>query len=146
MRAMRRILLPAVAVAAWLGVTASPAAAHSVAGVSPTNLQTHLKSVEPAVPGLEVKVIEAGSRLELRNTTGREALVLGYKVLAPRGFELEVTVLGKVATWILYAGLALVLVTAEGTAWPLWLFYIALGLALVAGAQYVAGARGRVRT
>ena len=76
---MRRILLPAAAVVVWLGVAAAPASAHSVAGVSPTNLHTNLKAVEPAVPGLEVKVVEAGSRLELRNTTGREALVLGYK-------------------------------------------------------------------
>ena len=28
------------------------------------------------------------------------ALVLGYKLVAPRGFELEVTFLGKLATWI----------------------------------------------
>ena len=69
------------------------------------------------------------------------ALVLGYKVLAPRGFELEVTVLGKVATWILYAGLALVLVTAEGTAWPLVVLWIGIVLALGAGLQYLQQAR-----
>ncbi len=79
MRAMRRILLPAAAVLVWLGATAGPASAHSVAGVSPTNLHTNLKSVTPAVPGLEVKVVEAGSRLQLTNRSGREALVLGYK-------------------------------------------------------------------
>ena len=76
---MRRILLPAAAAVVWLGLAAAPASAHSVAGVSPTNLHTNLKSVDPAVPGLEVKVVEAGSRLELRNRTGQEVLVLGYK-------------------------------------------------------------------
>ncbi|HSI98399.1 MAG TPA: CDP-alcohol phosphatidyltransferase family protein, partial [Gaiellaceae bacterium] len=33
------------------------------------------------------------------------ALVAGYKALAPRGLQLEVTFLGKLATWILYASL-----------------------------------------
>ena len=68
---------------------------------------------------------------------GRDlALVIGYKVLAPRGLELDVTFLGKVATWVLYAALCFVLVTAEGTTWPLVLVWIGIGLALVAGVQY----------
>src|SRR5439155_10614063 len=61
--AMRRLLLSATAALLWLGVAAAPASAHSVSGVSATNFHTHLKSVTPAVPGLEVKVVEAGSRL-----------------------------------------------------------------------------------
>jgi CDP-diacylglycerol--glycerol-3-phosphate 3-phosphatidyltransferase len=68
-------------------------------------------------------------------------LVLGYKLLAPRGFELDVTFLGKLATWILYAALSLVLVTREGTTWPLVLLWIGIGLAVLAGAQYVLRAR-----
>ena len=68
---------------------------------------------------------------------GRDLLlVLGYKLLAPGGFELEVTFLGKAATWILYAALALVLVTDEGTEWPLVILWIGVGLSLAAGAQY----------
>ena len=35
--------------------------------------------------------------------------------------------LGKAATWVLYAGIAFLLVTVPGTAWPLWLFWIGLG-------------------
>ena len=43
---------------------------------------------------------------------GRDvALVLGYRILSPGGYELEVTFLGKLATWVLYASLVLVLVT-----------------------------------
>jgi CDP-diacylglycerol--glycerol-3-phosphate 3-phosphatidyltransferase len=68
-------------------------------------------------------------------------LVLGYKLLAPRGFELEVTFLGKLATWILYAALGLVLVTEEGTDWPLVVLWIGIALALAAGVQYVLRAR-----
>ena len=37
----------------------------------------------------------------------------------PRGYEFEVSRLGKVATWGLYASLALVLVTERDTWWPL---------------------------
>jgi CDP-diacylglycerol--glycerol-3-phosphate 3-phosphatidyltransferase len=73
---------------------------------------------------------------------GRDlALVLGYKLLAPRGLELEVTFLGKLATWILYAALCFVIVTAEGTTWPLVLLWIGVGLAVLAAIQYVARTR-----
>jgi CDP-diacylglycerol--glycerol-3-phosphate 3-phosphatidyltransferase len=73
---------------------------------------------------------------------GRDvALVLGYKLLAPRGLELAVTFVGKVATWILYAALALLLVTEEGTTWPLVILWIGIVLALVAGVQYLLQAR-----
>jgi phosphatidylglycerophosphate synthase len=72
-------------------------------------------------------------------------LVGGYKLVVPRGYSFEVSRLGKIATWGLYASLGLVLVTAEGTWWPLVCFWINLGLAVVAAAQYVAKARREVR-
>jgi CDP-diacylglycerol--glycerol-3-phosphate 3-phosphatidyltransferase len=68
-------------------------------------------------------------------------LVVGYKLLAPRGLELDVTFLGKLATWILYAGLGLLLVTEEGTTWPLVITWVGIVLALGAGAQYLLQAR-----
>jgi CDP-diacylglycerol--glycerol-3-phosphate 3-phosphatidyltransferase len=68
---------------------------------------------------------------------GRDvALVLGYRMLSQSGYELEVTFLGKTATWVLYAALGLVLVTAEGTTWPLVLLWIGIALSFAAGAQY----------
>ncbi len=68
---------------------------------------------------------------------GRDLLlVVGYKVLSPGGYELEITFLGKVATWVLYASLGLVLVTPEGTTWPIVLLWIGIALSLGAGAQY----------
>jgi CDP-diacylglycerol--glycerol-3-phosphate 3-phosphatidyltransferase len=68
---------------------------------------------------------------------GRDVLlVVGYRMLSPGGYELEVTFLGKLATWVLYAALALVLVTAEGATWPLVLLWIGIVLALGAGVQY----------
>jgi CDP-diacylglycerol--glycerol-3-phosphate 3-phosphatidyltransferase len=68
----------------------------------------------------------------------RDALLIGgYKMLAPNGYELNVNFLGKLATWVLYASLVFVMITHDGTDWPLWFFWIGLALALAAGAQYV---------
>ena len=72
-------------------------------------------------------------------------LVGGYKLVVPRGYEFEVSRLGKAATWGLYASLAFVLVTARETWWPLALFWASLALAVVAAVQYVAKARREVR-
>ena len=71
-------------------------------------------------------------------------LVGGYKLLKPRGYELEINALGKVATWGLYAAIAFTLATREGTDWPLWLFWAALALAVVAGIQYLVEAVRKV--
>jgi phosphatidylglycerophosphate synthase len=72
---------------------------------------------------------------------GRDAVLLaGYKVVVPRGYELNVNFIGKVATWLLYASLALVLATTEGTQWPLWIFWAGMGCALAAFALYLRGA------
>ena len=72
-------------------------------------------------------------------------LVAGYRFVVPRGYDFEVSRLGKIATWGLYASLALVLVTEQDTWWPLALFWISLALAVVAAGQYVLKARREVR-
>ena len=71
-------------------------------------------------------------------------LVGGYRLLMPRGVELSVSMLGKAATWILYLSLGILLVVGHSTEWPLWLFWIGLGMAIVAAAQYVMKARREV--
>jgi CDP-diacylglycerol--glycerol-3-phosphate 3-phosphatidyltransferase len=73
------------------------------------------------------------------------ALVLGYKLIAPRGYDLDVTFLGKLATWVLYGALCFVLVTEEDTAWPLVLLWIGVALGIVAAVQYVVQARRVLR-
>jgi hypothetical protein len=75
---MRRILVTVVTTGFLLGVTAPAASAHSVSGVSATNFRTELRSVAPEVPGLTMRVIEAGSRFELENRSDEEVLVFGY--------------------------------------------------------------------
>jgi CDP-diacylglycerol--glycerol-3-phosphate 3-phosphatidyltransferase len=78
---------------------------------------------------------------------GRDVvLLLGYRLLSPGGYELEVTFLGKAATWVLYAALGFVLVTEEGTTWPLVLLWIGIALSLGAGAQYALRAWRQVQT
>jgi hypothetical protein len=58
---------------------AGPAAAHGVGvGLRPTNYRTDVTGISPPAPGLQVRVREAGDKLELTNSSGREVLVLGY--------------------------------------------------------------------
>ena len=68
-------------------------------------------------------------------------LVGGYKFVVPKDYELEVSRLGKIATWGLYASIGFVLVTAEGTVWPIVCFWINLVLAVIAAGQYIRRAR-----
>jgi len=68
---------------------------------------------------------------------GRDVLLLaGSRFLAPRGLDVEVNTLGKAATWILYAAIAFRIVTQPATQWPLYLFWVGLALALLAGVFY----------
>ena len=73
------------------------------------------------------------------------ALVAGYKLVAERGYDFSVNLAGKAATWLLYASLAFVMVTREGTDWPLWIFWAGFGLAVVALVGYLLKARREVK-
>ena len=73
------------------------------------------------------------------------ALMLGYKTIAPQGYELKVNFLGKAATWLLYAGIAFLIVTHRSTDWPYWIFWTGLALSLIAAAAYALGAWREVR-
>jgi len=68
-------------------------------------------------------------------------LVLGYKLVVPRGYEFGVSFLGKLATWVLYASLCFLIVTPNGTGWPVVLVWIGVALAVVAAIDYVLRAR-----
>jgi hypothetical protein len=48
-----------------------------------------------------------------------------------------VNLIGKGATWVLYAAIGFRIVTDGGTAWPLWLFWIGVGGAVAATMFYV---------
>ena len=64
------------------------------------------------------------------------ALILLTPLAIGRGYRFEVNLVGKAATWLLYASLAFVMVTAEGTDWPLWIFWAGVALALVSLVGY----------
>jgi cardiolipin synthase len=69
---------------------------------------------------------------------GRDLLLLGgYRFVMERGYDFKVNQIGKGGTWLLYAGIALVLITKQGTDWPLYVFWSGLALALTAGLLYV---------
>jgi CDP-diacylglycerol--glycerol-3-phosphate 3-phosphatidyltransferase len=72
---------------------------------------------------------------------GRDLLlILGYKAIAPQGYELQVNVIGKAATWLLYAGIGFLLVTDKSTRWPYWIFWAGVLLAVAAGVLYAVAA------
>ncbi|MEH1165401.1 hypothetical protein V6V47_08445 [Micromonospora sp. CPCC 205539] len=79
---IRTLLARAGLVAAAAGATtllaAAPAAAHGADAPDGTDYRTRTSGVAPARPGLEVRVIEAGARLELTNRTGRPIEIIGY--------------------------------------------------------------------
>jgi len=81
-RVMRRAgLLVGLVGLAMVGVvaTAAPAAAHGAGGLGPRNYRTEILSVRPRVPGLTIRPIDLGDRLEVTNDSGEEVLILGYQ-------------------------------------------------------------------
>ena len=73
------------------------------------------------------------------------ALLLGYPLVRNRGYDFEVNLLGKLATWVLYAALVGVVASDAGTTWPLVLFWTGVALAVAAALQYLAKALREVR-
>ena len=77
---------------------------------------------------------------------GRDLVLLAGSVfLVPRGIDVDVNVVGKAATWVLYAAIFFRIVTHHSTQWPVDLFWAGLALALVAGVFYLRTAWGEVR-
>jgi CDP-diacylglycerol--glycerol-3-phosphate 3-phosphatidyltransferase len=77
---------------------------------------------------------------------GRDAVLLaGAWLLSPRGVEIDVNVVGKAATWILYLAVFCRIVTHRPTQWPLDLFWAGIALALVAAMFYLRSGWGVLR-
>jgi CDP-diacylglycerol--glycerol-3-phosphate 3-phosphatidyltransferase len=70
--------------------------------------------------------------------------LVGTPIVMGRGYEFQVNLLGKAATWLLYASLAFAMVTHRGADWPLWIFWAGLVLAFVALGEYALRARREV--
>ena len=67
-------------------------------------------------------------------------LVGGYRLVRDRGYDFSVSLLGKVGTWVLYAGIVGLIASDDGTDWPLWLFWAGVAIAVAAALFYVARA------
>ncbi len=78
-RAGRRLIPVAVGVVLWSAVAAPPAGAHDAvgAGTPSSNYRVEVVSA-PEVDGLRFRVGEAGTRMELTNTSSDEVVVLDY--------------------------------------------------------------------
>jgi hypothetical protein len=59
--------------------TARPAAAHGVGGLQPTNYKTRVDGIAPPAPGIHVRTVDAGTKIELRNDSGHDVIVVGYQ-------------------------------------------------------------------
>lgn len=79
MTLLRRLAVGAALVAAVVLASTAPASAHEVGGVGANNYQTTLDGLSPETPGISVRVVEAGSRIELVNTSDEDVIVLGYQ-------------------------------------------------------------------
>jgi hypothetical protein len=77
-RALLSLLGAAIAAATVVVASAPPAAGHGLGSVEATNVRSRVLRVEPQVPGIRVRVIELGERVELRNATGATVVVSGY--------------------------------------------------------------------
>ena len=73
-------------------------------------------------------------------------LLVGYKPAVERGYTFEVNLLGKAATWLLYASLGFTMVTDKGTLWPRVTFWVGFALAVAAVLGYLWKVRREVRT
>jgi CDP-diacylglycerol--glycerol-3-phosphate 3-phosphatidyltransferase len=70
--------------------------------------------------------------------------LIGTPIVLGRGYEFQVNLVGKAATWLLYAALGFIMVTHKGTDWPIWVLWGGLALALLALGDYALKARREV--
>jgi hypothetical protein len=75
----RATLLALVLAGASIVIAAEPAGAHGLGGLQPTNYESRLLRVEPGVRGIELRVLDLGTRLQVSNRTARDVTVLGYQ-------------------------------------------------------------------
>jgi hypothetical protein len=75
---VRRVPVLFALIAGVVALAAAPASAHTASGPRPTNYLSRVGSVTPRIPGVTVRVVELGNKLELTNRTRVDVVVLGY--------------------------------------------------------------------
>src|SRR5579885_3337069 len=74
-----RIAASLVIVLGALIAGAAPASAHTVSGQGSTDFRTTVSGISPPLPGLAVKSVELGSRVQLTWTGSTDLVILGYQ-------------------------------------------------------------------
>lgn len=77
-RAVVRMLLVLAGVMTVVVAGSAPAGAHSLSGAQATNFETIITKLTPRISGVKFRVIDLGSRIELRNDSHHVVEVLGY--------------------------------------------------------------------
>lgn len=75
----RLVLACGVVVATMLALSAAPASAHPGTIQLAVDYRTRVTAVTPKLAGVEVRFVADGSKLELRNGSGRTVEVVGYQ-------------------------------------------------------------------
>ena len=76
---LRRLAAAAGAGLVLVAVGAAPAEAHTITGVSPTDYRSEIVGVNPRLPGVSVRLLDLGNRVELVNRGATDVIVLGYQ-------------------------------------------------------------------
>lgn len=77
-RLLGRAAVVLLGVGVVLAATPTPASAHGVGGLKPTNYETVVRGVRPAVLGIRASTSDLGEKIELRNDSRRTVIVVGY--------------------------------------------------------------------
>lgn len=73
-----RFAAAAAAIVAAELATATPASAHTIGGVQATNYESQVVGLSPPTPGVKVRLLDLGRRIQLTNTGSNELVVVGY--------------------------------------------------------------------
>lgn len=76
---LRFTIVTAVIATVVAGPPILPAGAHPIGDAEPSNYRVQVLRIDPPVPGLEVRSVDAGTRLEVVHDTDRDVTVLGYE-------------------------------------------------------------------
>ncbi|MFM7225368.1 MAG: hypothetical protein ACKO1Y_08080 [Actinomycetota bacterium] len=78
-RSLRRLLAAPALAAVAVVAAASPADAHTLSGPQPSNYRTTIVGVVPDLPGVDVAIVDGGTKVELTNRTAETVVVEGYE-------------------------------------------------------------------
>jgi hypothetical protein len=78
-RSLRRLAAAGGVALALVLVGATPADAHTITGVAPTNYRSEIVGVNPKWVGVSVRLLDLGNRVELVNKGRADVVVLGYQ-------------------------------------------------------------------